>query len=87
MVVTTCLVMMPTTCFGMPTNEIKGTMDYSGLKGTQVQIQHVEEIFFAYILGNFDIPVKRISIMILTSIFLTKCINRKKIQQVVGLNS
>ena len=25
MVVTTCLV-MPTTCFGMPTNEIKGTM-------------------------------------------------------------
>jgi len=46
MVVTTCLV-MPTTCFGMLTNEIKGTMHLSGLKGTPVQIQHVEEFFFA----------------------------------------
>jgi hypothetical protein len=43
--VTTCLV-MPTTCFGMLTNEIKG-MHLSGLKGIPVQIQHVEEIFFA----------------------------------------
>ncbi len=46
MVVTTCFA-MPTTCFGMLTNEIKHTMHYSGLKGTPVQIQHVEEIFFA----------------------------------------
>jgi hypothetical protein len=77
MVATTCFV-MPTTCFGMPTNETKGMMHYSGLKGTPVQIQHVAKNFFASILRSFDIPVKRISLMMLTSIFLTKCSDRKK---------
>jgi hypothetical protein len=37
--------------------------------------------FFAEILKSFDIPGKRISIMMLTSIFLKKCMNRKKYNQ------
>jgi hypothetical protein len=38
-------------------------MHYSVLEGTLVRIQHVEEIFFAYILRSFDIPVKRRSFL------------------------
>jgi hypothetical protein len=58
-----------------------------GLKGTPVRIQHVEEIFYAYILRSFYIPVKRIIIMMLRSIFLKKMYQQKKIQLLVGLNS
>ncbi len=56
-------------------------MHYSVLEGTLVQIQHVEEFYFAVILRNSDIPVKRINIIMLTSIFLEKYIN-KKVQHV-----
>jgi hypothetical protein len=52
-------------------------MHDSVLEGTLVQIQHVEDIFFAEILRNSDIPVKRINIIMLTSIFLEKYINKK----------
>ncbi len=44
------------------------------------------KLFFSQILRSFYIPMKRMSIMMFTSIFLKKCINRKKIQLVVGLN-
>ncbi len=45
--------MVVTTCFGMPTNERKHTIHYSGLKGTLVRIQHVEEIFLALYIKKF----------------------------------
>ncbi len=44
------------------------------------------KLFVSQILISFYIPMKRMSIMMLTSIFLKKYINRKKIQLVVGLN-
>ncbi len=42
------------------------------------------KLFFSWILRSFYIPMKSMSIMILTSIFLKKCIDRKKsnLQQV-----
>jgi hypothetical protein len=55
---------------------------YLGLRGTPVRIQHVKEICFAYILRSSDIPVKRIIIMMLTSIFFEKNVSTEKNQTI-----
>jgi hypothetical protein len=47
MVVTTCFATLPP-CIEIPTNE-----QHSGLQGTPVRIQHVEEIFFCLDVKKF----------------------------------
>jgi hypothetical protein len=65
------------------------TMHYSVTegKGPRFESSMWKKIMFFLDIKKILYPMKRMSIMMLKSIFLRKCINRKKIKLVVGLNS
>ncbi len=77
--------MVVTTCFVMPANEMKGMMHIKRDPGSNPACG--KKNFWLKYLRSFDIPVKRISIMTLTSIFLEKDVVTKKVQQLVGFIS